>query len=128
MRTALSRLVSCLVAGVLVVATGCAMGAPSKHEDSYRIRIDKGVVCRLRPEEVVAIVGETDVVEVRCTRADKLWYATSESGRDRRVVWVVQMERGGRIVQDATGMIIGSGGEGTVTRGRPSPAPEPSQD
>lgn len=128
MPATLSSLVLCLIAGVLVVATGCTGSAPSKHEAAYRIRVDKGVVCRLSPEEVIAIVGETDVVEVRCTRADKLWYATSESGRDRRVVWVVQLERGGRIVQDSTRMIIGSGGEGTVTRGGRSPTPEPARD
>jgi hypothetical protein len=92
------------------------------------VRIDKGVVCKLTPERVAEIVGGEDIVAMRCTTADKLYYATSEWGRDRSVVWSVEMERGGRIIDDATGMVTGAGGEGLVTRGASAPVPEPNSE
>jgi hypothetical protein len=126
MQMPLNRLTLHIIGSVLCVTIGCAGGA--SRENSYRVRVDKGVRCSLSPEQVVAIVGETDIAWLRCTTADELWYSTSEYGRDRRVVWEVQMERGGRIIEDATGMIIGAGGEDSVVRGGPAKGPELPQE
>lgn len=103
----------------------CAHPSVTGASDApYRVEVDEGVACRLEPATVSRIVGGIGIVAMRCTTADRLWYATSEWGRDRRVVWSVELKDGGRVIEDASGMIIGAGGAGMVTRGSPSPKPE----
>lgn len=101
---------------------------PAHRQDrrAVTVEVDEGVSCSRSPDEIVAAVGELEIVSLHCTTADRLGYATSESGRD--VVWVVQMERGSRVVEDRTGMMIGAGGEGLVMRGGRAPVPEPAPD
>lgn len=118
------------VCALLIALVGLS---PSAGAD-YDYRVDADVFPRMAPEEVADMVrasaaalavagigaGTTDtdqlISSLRCTRADRLWTVSDESGRpDNRAVWVVEVsDKAGAdaaffVIDDQDGAVLAHG-------------------
>jgi len=95
---------------------------PEKPPLPYKVEIDPGVSCHMKPEEVADGVKDEKIVSMHCTILETGKIGTPQ----RQTVWTVSLGDHGYTVDDATGKIIGHGGVGFPTMGV-SPHPQPVQ-
>jgi len=112
-----------LASGFVLIGFASVLTLSVRADDQpYKIEIDPGVSCHMKPEEVADVVKDEKIVSMHCTILEAGKIGTPQ----RQTVWTVSLGDHGYTVDDATGKIIGHGGVGFPTMGV-SPHPQPVQ-